>query len=68
MTALISTLINWYVGIGLFFLLIFEILGAIYEHFNKENLYRSDKLNWKDRIATVLFWPRILYELLKDKL
>lgn len=69
MTALISTLINWYVGIGLFFLLIFEILAAIYEHYNLEADNNSDnKMTWRDRFATVLLWPSILYGLLKNKL
>lgn len=66
MTALISNLINWYIGIGLFFLLIFEILAAIYEHHNTDT-DPIDKMTWRDRFATVILWPRILYGILTQK-
>jgi hypothetical protein len=69
MEELFFTLINWYIGIGLFFLLVFEILAAIYEYYNKQSQYPdhdpAGKLTWRDRFATVMLWPNILYGLLK---
>ena len=65
MTELFFILLNWYIGIGLFFLLVFEILAAVYEHYEKDNPHPADKLTWRDRFATVMLWPVILYKLLK---
>ena len=70
MESLFFTLLNWYIGIGLFCLLIFEIIAAVYEHYNEESQHVDDpieKITWRDRFATVMMWPAILYRLLTQK-
>jgi len=67
MEQLIFTLANWYLGIGLFFLLVFEIIATVYEHYNEESNEPAEKITWRDRFATVMLWPAILYRLLTQK-
>ena len=67
MESLFFTLLNWYIGIGLFCLLIFEIIAAVYEHYNEESNDPLEKITWRDRFATVMLWPAILYKLLTQK-
>ena len=68
MEALFISLANWYIGIGLFFLILFEILASIYERYNTDPDNESvDKITWRDRFATVMLWPVLLYKILAQK-
>jgi hypothetical protein len=60
--------LKWYIGIGLVFLIIFELLyTANSKEFEEEHPEHAGSLTWKERIATVLCWPYYIFFLFFGK-
>ncbi len=66
MIDLILTTLKWYIGIGVLFLLFFELLFNTHkDEFMEMHPNEARELSWTERIATVLLWPYFLFRLFK---